>query len=148
MITNKRAREIAANWYGGQWTGLYMIASCERLSALTVENWNTARAEAVTEERKAWAAHRDRDVLALRSLISWIDRAVSPRAIMARYRAELMADFDGSSDFFRACWSEYHRMISSGAIDGPKSIVDADGWIESIAAKKVNNPRSRYYIFG
>jgi hypothetical protein len=45
MISDKRAREIAACHYAGQWSGLYKIACNEDYSNLTIDDWEQAKKE-------------------------------------------------------------------------------------------------------
>ena len=56
-------------------------------------------------------------------------------------------DFDGSGALFLACWKQY-RVWLNGAIDDPESDSDVMGWLNRIAAERVNNPRSRFFIYG
>jgi hypothetical protein len=55
--------------------------------------------------------------------------------------------FDGSDDLFEACWRQYRGYLTGG-IDDPKDMRDIMEWLDQIAAEKVNNPRSRFYIYG
>ena len=55
--------------------------------------------------------------------------------------------FNGSQALFEACWNHYKRWLN-GAIDDPDTIDDILGWLDSIAAEKVNNPKSKFYIYG
>lgn len=55
--------------------------------------------------------------------------------------------FDGSWDLFASCWKQY-RLWLNGAIDDPQSDAGVMGWLDQIAAEKVNNPRSRYFVTG
>ena len=55
--------------------------------------------------------------------------------------------FNGSQALFDACWNQYKRWLS-GAIDDPDTIDDILGWLDSIAAEKVNNPKSKFHIYG
>jgi hypothetical protein len=48
---------------------------------------------------------------------------------------------------FLACWRQYRTWLR-GAIDDPQSDDDVLGWLDSIAAERVNNPRSSFYITG
>ena len=55
--------------------------------------------------------------------------------------------FDGSNDLFNACWRTYTEYLN-GAIDDPTCQEDINGWLEQIASEKVNNSKSRFYIYG
>jgi len=55
--------------------------------------------------------------------------------------------FDGSGALFDACWNQYKQWLN-GAIDSPENISDVMNWLDNIASEKVNNPRSRFYIYG
>ncbi len=56
------------------------------------------------------------------------------------------AHFDGSPDLFNACWRELCRTIQHGTDLDTQD--DVDQWLEQLAAERVNNPRSRFYIYG
>ena len=56
--------------------------------------------------------------------------------------------FGGSDAFFNTCWWELKAWIREGSIDEPLDEIDVDDWLAQIAAEKVNNPRSRFYIYG
>jgi len=56
--------------------------------------------------------------------------------------------FEGSPDLFDACWRQLLQWVRQGAIDDPPDQSDVDDWLEQIAAEKVNNPRSRFHIYG
>jgi len=55
--------------------------------------------------------------------------------------------FKGSGALFEACWHQY-RTFLRGAIDDPKDFGDVMNWLDHIAAEKVNNPESKFYIYG
>lgn len=55
--------------------------------------------------------------------------------------------FDGSDDLFNTCWREYIGHCR-GVIDNPRCLADIMGWLEALASEKVNNPDSRFYIYG
>jgi hypothetical protein len=48
---------------------------------------------------------------------------------------------------FSACWSQYRAWLR-GAIDSPTCDRDVLDWLDSIASEKVNNSRSKFYIYG
>lgn len=48
---------------------------------------------------------------------------------------------------FSACWRQYCAYLRS-AIDNPHSDSDVLDWLDSIASEKVNNPKSKFYIYG
>ncbi len=52
--------------------------------------------------------------------------------------------FRGSLALKRACWRQY----LNGAIDDPTCDQDVMDWLENIASERVNNPKSRFYIYG
>ena len=52
-----------------------------------------------------------------------------------------------SDRLYRACWTQYLRFLA-GSIDDPTCDEDVMGWLDSIAADKVNNSRSVFYIYG
>ena len=74
MITNKRAREIAADWYEGDASGLYKIVCNDRTRwpSFTEHDWRDAYNEAHDEEKAAIAEGRKRDATALHALRRWI----------------------------------------------------------------------------
>lgn len=55
--------------------------------------------------------------------------------------------FRGSDRLFRACWRQYRQWLE-GAIDNPREDRDVHEWLESIAAERVNNSRSPFYLRG
>lgn len=63
----------------------------------------------------------------------------------ARRRAIERGD---SERLFNACWQQLVRFSQQGAINWPATVEELDGWLDSIAAEKVNNPRSKFYIYG
>ena len=56
-------------------------------------------------------------------------------------------DFDGSTALFNACWKQYRAWLK-GSINNPKCDYDVIDWLDKIAAEKVNNPRSVFYMYG
>lgn len=63
-------------------------------------------------------------------------------------RNECQARFDGSSRLFAACWRQLLAWQRQGAIDTVTTVDDACRWLDDIAAEKVNNPQSAFYIYG
>jgi hypothetical protein len=55
--------------------------------------------------------------------------------------------FSGSDALFNACWRQYRSYVN-GAIDDPANILEVSDWLDNIAAEKVNNPKSKFYIYG
>ena len=62
-------------------------------------------------------------------------------------KAETRKNFDGSPALFESCWKQF-RYYLAHCIDTPESQLDVDYWLESIASAKVNDSRSRFYIYG
>jgi len=62
-------------------------------------------------------------------------------------KGEIRKKFDGSHRLFESCWRQYMTWIK-GAIDPPECEQDVSDWLDQIAAEKVNNPRSQFYIYG
>jgi hypothetical protein len=62
-----------------------------------------------------------------------------------RYKCEYGHSF-GSDAFRRACWRTYLGYLRG--TDDPQSDSDVLGWLENIASEKVNNPKSKFYIYG
>ena len=56
--------------------------------------------------------------------------------------------FEGSDSLFEACWRQLLRWIREGAIDTPIDDQQVMGWLDQIAAEKVNDSRSPYFIYG
>ena len=69
------------------------------------------------------------------------------RSNWLKIRKCAMKRFDGSENLFDACWREYRGYVRS-AIDNPESISDVMDWLDRIAAEKVNNPKSSFYMYG
>lgn len=67
--------------------------------------------------------------------------------ITKQVKAISRKNFDGSDRLFDACWRQYTQWLKS-AIDDPTCQDDIDNWLHSIASEKVNNPRSKFYIYG
>lgn len=63
-------------------------------------------------------------------------------------RAHYQPRFDGSRGLFNACWNQFQRYRREGAIDEPQDDEDVMQWLDEIAAEKVNNPQSRFWIYG
>ena len=61
----------------------------------------------------------------------------------AHYRTQ----FAGSPALFSACWREYRRLLSSD-IDDPQSDSDVLDWLDGLAADRVNDSGSAFYIYG
>ena len=57
--------------------------------------------------------------------------------------------FKGNSSLalFKSAWAEYIGYLR-GAIDDPEDESDIVNWLEQIISVKVNNPKSKYYIYG
>ena len=55
--------------------------------------------------------------------------------------------FDGSNELFDACWRQYRQYVNGGT-DDPDDIDDVMEWLDGIASEKVNNPKSRFWIYG
>lgn len=67
--------------------------------------------------------------------------------ITKQVKADARKSFDGSQALFNACWNQYLAWLR-GAIDSPDDQGDVDNWLDQIASEKVNNPRSKFYIYG
>ncbi len=59
-------------------------------------------------------------------------------------KAHYWQDFEGSRALFEACWRQMKRDVYTGSM--PEDVVAA--WLEAFAAERVNNPRSKFYIYG
>ena len=57
-------------------------------------------------------------------------------------KSELRKTFDGSDDLFNACWRRVGRSIAEGYFDDPADALD------QTANELVNDPDSRFFIFG
>jgi hypothetical protein len=57
MISHKRARQIASDWYNGDGSGLYAIASCSHPERLTMSDYELALDE--IEKCQQEAGHLD-----------------------------------------------------------------------------------------
>ena len=68
MIREKTARKIAGEWHGGQWSGLYKVASGNH-AILSRDDWRAALDEAC-EALDEVSNRKDR--AALVSLIKWL----------------------------------------------------------------------------
>lgn len=68
------------------------------------------------------------------------------RAASSQFDQSMVCD-DVNSDLFTACWYQYMTYLNGGT-DDPSNLDDVMGWLESIASEKVNNPRSKFYIYG
>jgi hypothetical protein len=62
-------------------------------------------------------------------------------------KKEAKRNFNGSNRLFEACWRTYRGYLNGG-IDNPKDQGTVDAWLKEIAAEKVNNPKSSFYIYG
>ena len=59
-------------------------------------------------------------------------------------KEQFWQDFDGSRALFDACWRQMKREVYTSSM--PADEIAA--WLESFAAERVNNPKSRFYIYG
>jgi len=59
---------------------------------------------------------------------------------MKTTKSEARRTFDGSNELFEACWREYSK--------NEEYFDDTPSVLEMIASEKVNNPKSRFYIYG
>lgn len=71
---------------------------------------------------------------------------MTPNYVLKR-KAHYRKEFDGSHALFDACWKVYKRYLRD-AIDNPENDDEVSAWLDNIASEKVNNPGSRFYIFG
>jgi hypothetical protein len=55
--------------------------------------------------------------------------------------------FAGSPALFSACWREYRRLLSSD-IDNPRCDSDVLDWLDTLAADRVNDGGSEFFIYG
>jgi hypothetical protein len=67
--------------------------------------------------------------------------------ITLEHKRAAKKQFDGSIALFESCWRQYCLFLR-GAIDEPLDQSDINNWLEQIACDKVNNPRSKFYIYG
>ena len=54
---------------------------------------------------------------------------------------------DCSEKLFDYAWKKY-RYYLQGSIDNPKTEADIVDWLEAIISETVNNPRSKFHIYG
>lgn len=54
---------------------------------------------------------------------------------------------DCRKNLFNYAWKKYRHYLN-GYIDGPKTEKDIVDWLESIISEIVNNPRSKFHIYG
>mgnify|MGYP006953516147 FL=1 len=54
---------------------------------------------------------------------------------------------DMSPRLFTTCWRQYTYWLA-GSIDNPESDDEVVGWLNQIAAERVNSSRSSFYIYG
>lgn len=59
-------------------------------------------------------------------------------------KKDFMDTFDGSLGLFEACWGDFLRNWGGLCT----SVEEVEGTLECIAAEKVNNPKSRFWIYG
>lgn len=61
-------------------------------------------------------------------------------------KKDFEASFDGSGYLFDSCWDMMvTKHMKNGGI---KTVEDVEYCLDEIAADLVNNPRSRFYIYG
>lgn len=76
MIPEKMARQIASEWHGGQWSGLYAIASCQDYKKVPPATWHDAYWEALRAARRAAeiaaSGGAKKDYKKLQKLAEWI----------------------------------------------------------------------------
>ena len=54
---------------------------------------------------------------------------------------------DCREKLFNCAWKKYRYYLRS-SIDNPKTETDIVNWIDTIISEIVNNPRSKFYIYG
>ena len=54
---------------------------------------------------------------------------------------------DCRDELFNYAWKKY-RYYLQGSIDDPETEADVVDWLEAIISEIVNNPRSKFYIYG
>ncbi len=59
-------------------------------------------------------------------------------------KADYWEQFNGSRELFNACWRQLKRDVYTESM--PADEISA--WLEALAAERVNNPRSKFYIYG
>lgn len=69
LLSESRAREIASQWHGGIWSGLYALASCPDHGRMKLSQWGDAYREAVIQR----ASSVGRDRASLSALARWIE---------------------------------------------------------------------------
>ena len=60
-------------------------------------------------------------------------------------KAQARKQFDGSTGLFNVCWREYLRACRSDDTDAPSDVLE---FLDQEASFRVNNPKSRFYIYG
>lgn len=63
-------------------------------------------------------------------------------------KSEARKKFRGSNSLFNACWNQLNSWIRCGAVDMHESHDSTMEFLDAIAAEKVNNPKSKFYIYG
>ena len=53
-------------------------------------------------------------------------------------------DFEGSRALFEACWRQLRKEVYTESMRAD----EVAAWLEAFAAERVNNPRSKFYIYG
>ena len=60
-----------------------------------------------------------------------------------KLKSRCRKNFEGSERLFRACWNYFWLEF-----DSPSDFIGLTEALDSIAAERVNNPRSSFYIHG
>jgi hypothetical protein len=56
--------------------------------------------------------------------------------------------FDGSVDLFNACWRKLRNLAKSSVNLDWNNNKEVESWLETLASELVNEPTSRFYIYG
>jgi len=59
-------------------------------------------------------------------------------------KEQFRREFDGSEELFNTCWRQLKREVYTSSMHAD----EVSAWLEAFAAERVNNPRSKFYIYG
>lgn len=102
MITLERAKQIACDWYGGQWTGLYTIACNSDVSKMDLER-------AINETHEEWSIQKsagdNKAARTLEALENWL-------RVQLKKRQSKMSLVQLANDGFRHASGFYPSEVS------------------------------------
>jgi len=81
MITNRRAKDIATLWHGGQWSALYLISCNDNIRKLSLADLENALDETTHDMSRYNTKQSRREATELLNLKIWLTDQIAKRKI-------------------------------------------------------------------